>query len=122
MIIFSIELTQSRPVSAFLYSLVLFLRFHRISSEIGLVERVRRSVRAVVPCDVFSADLLGVNGGDKESYCRGPFDFIISTLCLEFASLTPADYTTAVTNTASLLAPGAYLILQVSRYSNYGLQ
>lgn len=91
-----------------------FFSVHRISSEIGLVERVRRSVRAVVSCDVFSVDPLGVKGSDKESDCRGPFDIIISTLCLEFASLTPDDYTTAVTNTASLLKPSAYLILQVS--------
>lgn len=84
----------------------------------GLLERVRRSVRAVVPCDVFSVQPLGVKGdngssGDADGHGPGNFRAIISTLCLEFASLTPDQYTTAVTNTASLLKPGGYLILQV---------
>lgn len=92
------------------------------SSKSLLVERVRRSVRAVVPCNVFLADPLstdnkaaGPAAKDKEDAHNGhsSFDVIISTLCLEFASLSVAEYESAVANVTRLLRPSGYLILQV---------
>jgi hypothetical protein len=41
------------------------------------------------------------------------YDVIITTLCLEFATLSVDEYSVAVGNVTSLLRPGGFLIIQV---------
>ena len=80
------------------------------SSGKALLDRVRRSVRSVVPCNVFLTDpLMGYQNKSSDSL----FDVIITTLCLEFASPSPIDYSAALTNVARLLRPSGHLIIQV---------
>ena len=96
-----------------------------------MLDRVRRRVRAVVACDVFLPNPLAI--ASDVSYSAAPsvncdgvvsspstlqsnpslYDVIVSTLCLEFATVTVKDYSLAVANVASLLKPGGHLILQV---------
>jgi len=98
-----------------------------------LLDRVRRKVRAVAACNVFLPNPLATASeaastvdvhtavSIKSSSVVPPstletnslFDVIISTLSLEFASVTVKDYSLAVANVASLLKPNGHLILQV---------
>lgn len=74
-----------------------------------LLDRVRRSVRAVVPCDIFMKDpLMGHSLTPDNKY-----DVIITALCLEFAAPTETDYFGAVVNVAQLLRPSGHLIIIV---------
>lgn len=73
-----------------------------------LLDRVRRSVRAVVPCNVFMKDPLLGRSPPPDQY-----DVIITTLCLEFAAPTEPDYLAAVVNVSRLLRPSGHLIVQV---------
>lgn len=89
-------------------------------SETSLLDRVRRSVRAVVPCNVLLTDPLM---DYKDAACtatdgHSAYDVIISTLCLEFASLSPEEYSAAVGNVARLLRPSGYFIIQVNIFSS----
>lgn len=75
-----------------------------------MLDRVRRSVGAVVPCNVLLTDpLMDYKGTDGHS----SYDVIISTLCLEFASLSTEEYSAAVGNVARLLRPSGHFIIQV---------
>ena len=76
-----------------------------------LMDRVRNSVKDVVACNVFDAGVAPALG-------QGHFDVIISTLCLEFASVDLDEYGSAVRNVAALLGPSAHLILQVTNSSH----
>ena len=96
-----------------------------------LLDRVRRKVRAVVACNVFLPNPLATASEAASTVdehtavsissvvppstleTNSLFDVIISTLCLEFASVTVKDYSLAVANVASLLKPNGHLILQV---------
>ena len=80
-----------------------------------LSRRVRQSVRAVVPCDVFQRPPLinSCRDGDADVQKTRQFDVVITTLCLEFASASAEDYRTAVGNVAALVRPSGYLIMQV---------
>jgi hypothetical protein len=78
-----------------------------------LSQRVRQSVRAVVPCDVFQRPPLINSCRDGDVQKTQQFDVVITTLCLEFASASVQDYRTAVGNVAALVRPSGYLIMQV---------
>ncbi|XP_057375410.1 nicotinamide N-methyltransferase-like [Daphnia carinata] len=88
-------------------------QLERAESETILLDRVRHSVRAVVPCNVLLTDPLMDN---KDTACNADghslYDVIITTLCLEFATLTLEEYSTAVANVTRLLRPGGFLIVQ----------
>ncbi|KAK4007523.1 hypothetical protein OUZ56_012680 [Daphnia magna] len=85
----------------------------RAESETILLDRVRHSVRAVVPCNVLLTDPLMDN---KDTACNADghssYDVIITTLCLEFATLTVEEYSTAVANVTRLLRPAGFLVVQ----------
>ena len=80
---------------------------------------MRRSVRRVVPCNVLLSNPLAdykEAADDSDAIADVPsssYDVIISTLCLEFASLSHEEYSTAVRNVARLLRPSGYFIMQV---------
>ncbi len=113
-IIIKIKIIMKFP-KLFLFPLT-FLNSSR--SETTLLDRVRRSVRAVVPCNVLLTDPLM---DYKDAACTAAdghsiYDVIISTLCLEFASLSPEEYSAAVGNVARLLRPSGYFIIQVKHF------
>ena len=72
-----------------------------------VLDRVRHSVRCVIPCDVLQSDPLL---GNTDS----PFDIIISVFCLECAVSSPKEYPSAVSNVVSLLNPSGHLIMIVN--------
>jgi len=73
-----------------------------------ILNRVRNSVRAVVPCDYFEDDPLMAWSKDK-------FDVIITSFCLECTS-SLEDYSKAMKNIVNLLRPSGHLIIQVYNY------
>jgi hypothetical protein len=71
------------------------------------LDRVRHSVRCVIPCDVLQSDpLLG--------HTESPFDIIISVFCLECAVSSPKEYPSTVSNVVRLLNPSGHLIMMVN--------
>ena len=46
--------------------------------------------------------------------CSSLYDVIITTLCLEFATLSVDEYSSAVGNVTSLLRPQGFLVVQVN--------
>lgn len=46
--------------------------------------------------------------------CSSLYDVIITTLCLEFATLSVDEYSSAVRNVTSLLRPEGFLVIQVN--------
>lgn len=80
-----------------------------------LLERVRHSVRAVVPCNVLLTNPL-MNDKEAAQNADGNslYDVIITTLCLEFATLSVDEYSAAVGNVTRLLSPGGFLVVQVN--------
>ncbi|XP_046639230.1 nicotinamide N-methyltransferase-like [Daphnia pulicaria] len=85
----------------------------RAESETLLLERVRHSVRAVVPCNVLLTNPL-MNDKEAAQNADGNslYDVIITTLCLEFATLSVDEYSAAVGNVTRLLSPGGFLVVQ----------
>lgn len=55
---------------------------------------------------------------NKDTACNADghslYDVIITTLCLEFATLTVEEYSTAVANVTRLLRPAGFLVVQVN--------
>lgn len=95
------------------------INFPFLSRPELLLDRVRRSVRAVVPCNVLLSDPLAdykeaAASSDAIADVPSSYDVIITTLCLEFASLCNVEYSTAVSNVTRLLRPSGYLIMQVN--------
>ena len=82
-----------------------------------LIDRVRNSVKSVLPCNVFFGRPLSAAGPSETlvATVESRYDVIISTLCLEFAAVDLEEYRAAVDNVTSLLLPSGYLILQVTR-------
>ncbi|XP_046642226.1 nicotinamide N-methyltransferase-like [Daphnia pulicaria] len=69
-----------------------------------VLDRVRHSVRCVIPCDVLQSDpILG--------HTESPFDIIISVFCLECAVSSPKEYPSTVSNVVRLLNPSGHLIM-----------
>jgi len=78
-----------------------------LSGAQHILNRVRQSVRCVVPCNVLMDDPLMGWSTDK-------YDVIITYFCLECASSSEVDYFTAMNNVARLLGPCGHLVIQVS--------
>lgn len=105
----------------YFFTLGIFIRinfsFFKINSrsETLLLERVRHSVRAVVPCNVLLTNPL-MNDKEAAQNADGNslYDVIITTLCLEFATLSVDEYSAAVGNVTRLLSPGGFLVVQVN--------
>lgn len=76
-----------------------------------LLNRIRNSVRAVVPCDYCEEDPL--MGWAKEK-----FDVVITSFCLECTS-SLEDYSKALKNIVNLLRPSGHLIIQGGLGANY---
>ena len=76
-----------------------------------LLDRTRRSVRAVIPCDVRNRDPLL----DQKSV-ESTFDIIISAFCIECAVSSPKEYPSAIANVVQLLRPSGYLIMMVNAF------
>ncbi len=66
-------------------------------------ELLRKTVKAVVPFDIFQADPVE----DK-----GPYDIVTSSLCLEYIGLTKEQYMESVAKVAHLLKPGGVTVMQ----------
>ena len=81
-----------------------------------LLDRVRHSVRAVVQCNVLLTDPLmnDKDAAQNADGCSSLYDVIITTLCLEFATLSVDEYSSAVGNVTSLLRPQGFLVVQVN--------
>ena len=67
-------------------------------------ELLRKTVKAVVPFDIFQANPLE----DK-----GPYDIVTSSLCLEYVGLTKEQYMESVAKMAHLLKPGGIFVMEV---------
>ena len=66
-------------------------------------ELLRKTVKAVVPCDIFKADPVE----DK-----GPYDIVSSVLCLEYVCMTNEKFRESVSKLASLVKPGGTFLMQ----------
>lgn len=110
----------------FFFQITTFLIFFFFQRPEWLLDRVRRSVRAVVPCNVLLSDPLvdyykeaaATASSDAMADVPSSYDVIITTLCLEFASLCHEEYSTAVSNVTRLLRPSGYLIMQVTFFGS----
>ena len=67
---------------------------------------LRRLVKGVIPCDILCDPPLLVPGYE------GPYDIILSSLCLSAACTTHEEYSQAVGRLTKYLKPGGKLILQ----------
>ena len=67
-------------------------------------ESLRKAIKAIVPCDI-TQDPPIANGYE------GPYDVVMSLLCLESACRTRGDYTTAVKRLATMVKVGGNLLL-----------
>ena len=65
-------------------------------------ELLRKTVTAVVPCDIFQADPVD----DK-----GPYDILSTSLCLEYIGLTKEQYIDGVARLGRLVKPGGVLLM-----------
>ena len=66
-------------------------------------ELLRKTVKAVVPFDIFKADPVE----DK-----GPYDIVSSVLCLEYVCMTNEEFRESVSKLASLVKPGGTFLMQ----------
>lgn len=67
-------------------------------------EQLRKVVKAVVPCDISRDDVI-------ERGYEGPYDVIISSLCLQTACATKEEYKAAMPKLLRLLKPGGKIAL-----------
>lgn len=67
-------------------------------------DELRMRVKRVVSCDI-------TNDPPIQSGCEGPYDVVVSCLCLETACATLSEYTAAVRRVATLLKPGGRIFL-----------
>ena len=67
-------------------------------------ELLRKTVKAVVPFDIFQAD---------PSEDKGPYDIVTSALCLESICFTKEQYMESVAKMAHLLKPGGVVAMEV---------
>lgn len=67
-------------------------------------EKIRSSIKAVVPCDVTKDPLL------PQQY-MGQYDVVQSMLCIGNAVLTNDEYTTAIKRLSHVLKPNGKLII-----------
>ncbi|XP_061432955.1 nicotinamide N-methyltransferase-like isoform X4 [Lethenteron reissneri] len=75
------------------------------SRNLEKAEHLRSTVQAVLPCDILQNDpLLG-------SWNQGPFDCILSILCLEVACVSTDQFVAALGRMCNLLRPGGWLVL-----------
>ena len=69
-------------------------------------DHLRRLVKGVIPCDILCDPPLLVPGYE------GPYDIILSSLCLSAACTTHEEYSQAIGRLTKYLKPGGKLILQ----------
>ncbi|KAI9561751.1 hypothetical protein GHT06_012712 [Daphnia sinensis] len=69
-----------------------------------VLERARRSIRSILPCDVLQSDPLL---GKADTL----FDVIISVFCLECAASSAGEYRNTIANVVRLLRPSGHLIM-----------
>ena len=67
-------------------------------------EQLRKLIKAVVPCDITKDPPI-------QAGYEGPYDVIVSSLCLDCASQTLEDYGAAVSKLSKLLKPGGKICL-----------
>ena len=67
-------------------------------------ENLRRSIKAIVPCDITQDPPIAKGYG-------GPYDVVMSLLCLESACHTRGEYTAAVKRLATMVKTGGNLLL-----------
>ena len=69
-------------------------------------DHLRRLVKGVIPCDILCDPPLLVPGYE------GPYDIILSSLCLSAACTTHEEYSQAIGRLTKYLKSGGKLILQ----------
>ena len=75
-------------------------------------ELLRKTVKAVVPFDIFQADPLEDNG---------PYDIVTSALCLEYLGLTKKQYIECIAKVAQLVKPGGIFLIQAHENVHFWL-
>ncbi len=76
-------------------------------------ERMRKVVKAVVPCNIFEEKPI------EQGY-EGPYDVISSCFCLEGCITTVEEYAAGIKRLSSLLKPGGRLVIYTSERENIG--
>ncbi|CAN8020102.1 unnamed protein product [Ixodes persulcatus] len=69
-----------------------------------IMERARRAISKVVPCDVLEPEVLPEEHGKT-------FDVVLSCNCLEAATADPDSFGRVLANMGSLVKPGGFLIM-----------
>ena len=68
-------------------------------------EELRRVVKAVIPCDI-------TKDAPIDPAYNGPYDVVLSSLCLDTASTSLEEFAGAVRKLAKYIKPGGKLLLQ----------
>ena len=68
-------------------------------------EELRRAVKAVIPCDI-------TKDAPIDPAYNGPYDVVLSSLCLDTASTSLEEFAGAVRKLAKYIKPGGKLLLQ----------
>jgi len=72
---------------------------------------LRKQISSVVPCDIFSENPLFVK--------QEPFEIISTSLCLEAACSSYAEYKASIKKLVGLLKPGGFLLMLVSERETF---
>ncbi|XP_029848357.2 nicotinamide N-methyltransferase-like [Ixodes scapularis] len=82
------------------------LEGHRDTKKgaLEIMERARRAISKVIPCDVLEPGVL-----PKEH--KKPFDVVLSCNCLEAATADPESFGRVLANMGSLVKPGGFLVM-----------
>ena len=70
----------------------------------AIMDRTRAAIKEVIPCDANEEEIIF-------DPSKGPFDFIVSSYCLEAACTSLKSYNQAVSKLSKLLNPGGKLFL-----------
>ncbi|EDO43294.1 predicted protein [Nematostella vectensis] len=73
-------------------------------------DELREKIKIILPCDVKEDDIVKFPEGSQDT--RPPFDVVSSSLCLEVAVESDAEYEMVVAKLANFVKPGGYLIMQ----------